>query len=70
MCLQKQAKLLWTPCASLAKWNRYVASGNIPHLDALILRAAHKAAVYILELTTRVTTMEIFVPYAMMHRQP
>ena len=43
-----------------------MASGNTPHLDALFIRAAHKAAIYILELAMG-TTMESFEPYAMLH---
>jgi len=46
-----------------------MASGHTLHLDALFIRAAHKAAVYILELAMG-TTMEIFEPYAMLHRRP
>ena len=66
LCPQKHAKLLRTPWASLTKKNRWVATGNTPHLDALFIRAAHKTAIYILE--PKGTTMESFEPYAMVHR--
>ena len=46
-----------------------MASGNTHPLDALFIRAAHKAAVYILELAMG-TTMENSQPYAMLHGHP
>jgi len=44
-----------------------VAGGHTPHLDALFIRAARKAADYILELAVG-RTMDIFEHYAMLHR--
>ena len=69
LCPQKHAKLLQMPWASLTARNRWMANGHTLHLDALFISAAHKAAVYILELAMG-TTMENSQPYAMLHGHP